>query len=339
VSNNAAKKVSVPAKAKKKFLVHIKLDTGYEPILDLDRLTGGDVMNDSKELKLCQKDVKSQNDEKKKKAATKDATTVTKVVEKKKTTKLISNDTAHDEIWISDEEDKENMNPKTRLNKDRKQVSMPPTTDNEKKKDSQKPEKRKPDQRELLDKTKQISSPLSKTPKSVKSAKPLGHSSARKEQQPPSRAKPAASLETAKSQLTSSASASSDQENPEPEPTDQIRSAKSNNNDDLSASETSCHHCGQKSSGRKTVCKSGKCHGHRGQFCAGCLKAHYKEELKEALRDPTWQCPPCRNACKCLQCRNRGKGKRGSAILNELAVGRGYKSVRDYLESLIQKLD
>ena len=207
-------------------------------------------------------------------------------------------------------------------------------------------EKRKAEQKELLDGLKQASSALSKTPKVSKPAKVLGprqldalplRSSARKEQRPAD-VKPKTPREIVRSRRTSTGSISSESnvsENLESQSSNQtISSGWTNTDEDQSATETTCHHCREKSTYTKTVCGSGNCQGLRGQFCADCLKDHYGEDLEEVLRDPTWQCPPCRNACKCSRCR-----KRGSAILTELAVGRGYKSVRDYLESLIQKLE
>ena len=86
----------------------------------------------------------------------------------------------------------------------------------------------------------------------------------------------------------------------------------------------------------KTVCRSGKCHGVRGQFCGVCLRNRYGECARTALKDPNWQCPPCRNVCNCSICRNR-QGKGATGILTQLALKKGYNSVMDYLQSLVKK--
>lgn len=99
---------------------------------------------------------------------------------------------------------------------------------------------------------------------------------------------------------------------------------------------SSCHQCRQKTLDMKTICRSGKCHGVRGQFCGVCLKNRYGEDVRVALKDPNWQCPPCRDICNCSICRNRlGKGATG--ILTQLALSRGHDSVRHYLDWLAAK--
>ena len=99
---------------------------------------------------------------------------------------------------------------------------------------------------------------------------------------------------------------------------------------------TSCHQCRQKTLDMKTICRSGKCHGVRGQFCGVCLRNRYGEDAREALKDPNWNCPPCRDMCNCSICRNRD-GKGATGILTQLAHSKGYKSVAHYLESLVAK--
>merc|ERR1711915_1063017 len=93
---------------------------------------------------------------------------------------------------------------------------------------------------------------------------------------------------------------------------------------------TSCHQCRQKTIDTKTVCRSGDCQGVRGQFCGICLKNRYGEDAKEALLDPNWKCPPCRNFCNCSICRNR-KGKGATGILIQLAQSKGFDNVAAYL--------
>ncbi|XP_063848239.1 cell division cycle-associated protein 7-like [Scylla paramamosain] len=98
---------------------------------------------------------------------------------------------------------------------------------------------------------------------------------------------------------------------------------------------TTCHQCRQKTIDTKTVCRSGDCSGVRGMFCGPCLKNRYGEEVKEALLDPRWMCPPCRGLCNCSICRNRS-GKGATGILINIARARGFDNVKDYLESLIK---
>ena len=68
---------------------------------------------------------------------------------------------------------------------------------------------------------------------------------------------------------------------------------------------TTCHQCRNKTTDTKTVCRSGKCVGMRGQFCGPCLQLKYGEDAREALMLPDWKCPPCRNICSCSICRGR----------------------------------
>jgi len=99
---------------------------------------------------------------------------------------------------------------------------------------------------------------------------------------------------------------------------------------------TSCHQCRQKTTDMKTICRSGECVGVRGQFCGRCLLLRYGEDAREALMDPEWKCPPCRNFCNCSICRNRlGKGATG--ILIQLAKSKGYSNVAEYLKALQTK--
>jgi len=98
---------------------------------------------------------------------------------------------------------------------------------------------------------------------------------------------------------------------------------------------TTCHQCRQKTIDQKTICRSGQCQGGRGLFCGVCLKNRYGMDIREALKDPNWWCPPCMDYCNCSICRNRiGKGATGP--LTWLALEKGYPSVRHYLESLVK---
>lgn len=102
---------------------------------------------------------------------------------------------------------------------------------------------------------------------------------------------------------------------------------------EYSADGTSCHQCRQKTKDSKTYCRSGRCTGIRGQFCGVCLKNRYGEEADVALRDPKWECPPCRNLCNCSICRTR-QGKMPTGILAPVAQNQGFKSVADFLTHL-----
>ena len=99
---------------------------------------------------------------------------------------------------------------------------------------------------------------------------------------------------------------------------------------------TSCHQCRQKTLDMKTVCRSGRCVGGRGQFCGRCLVLRYGEDAREALMDPGWCCPPCRNICNCSLCRNK-KGKGATGILINQAKSKGFSNVADYLKDLTEK--
>ncbi|XP_067649322.1 cell division cycle-associated protein 7-like [Haliotis asinina] len=95
---------------------------------------------------------------------------------------------------------------------------------------------------------------------------------------------------------------------------------------------SSCHQCRQKTQDMKTVCRSGKCFGVRGQFCGPCLRNRYGEDAKEALKNPNWMCPPCRGICNCSFCRKKA-GKSCTGILIHLARENGFSDVNAYLQS------
>ncbi|XP_069089425.1 cell division cycle-associated protein 7-like isoform X2 [Pleurodeles waltl] len=101
---------------------------------------------------------------------------------------------------------------------------------------------------------------------------------------------------------------------------------------------STCHQCRQKTTDTKTNCRNQECPGIRGQFCAPCLRNRYGEEVREALLNPDWQCPPCRGICNCSFCRQRD-GRCATGILFPLARYHGFKDVHSYLKSLRDKVD
>ncbi|XP_003482729.1 cell division cycle-associated 7-like protein isoform X1 [Sus scrofa] len=98
-----------------------------------------------------------------------------------------------------------------------------------------------------------------------------------------------------------------------------------------------CHQCRQKTIDTKTVCRNQSCGGVRGQFCGPCLRNRYGEDVRSALLDPDWICPPCRGICNCSYCRRRD-GRCATGILIHLAKFYGYNNVKEYLESLQKQL-
>ncbi|XP_071400627.1 cell division cycle-associated protein 7-like [Centroberyx affinis] len=100
---------------------------------------------------------------------------------------------------------------------------------------------------------------------------------------------------------------------------------------------STCHQCRQKTIDTKTCCRSEDCRGIQGQFCGPCLRNRYGEDVKKALRDPEWRCPPCRGICNCSFCRQRD-GRCPTGILFPLAQYHGFSDVHSYLSSLRNKL-
>ncbi|NXP54394.1 CDA7L protein, partial [Heliornis fulica] len=100
---------------------------------------------------------------------------------------------------------------------------------------------------------------------------------------------------------------------------------------------SSCHQCRQKTIDTKTICRNQSCGGVRGQFCGPCLRNRYGEDVKSALLDPAWICPPCRGVCNCSYCR-RQDGRCATGVLIHLAKFCGYDNVKEYLESLQKQL-
>ncbi|XP_071349683.1 cell division cycle-associated protein 7-like isoform X2 [Trachinotus anak] len=100
---------------------------------------------------------------------------------------------------------------------------------------------------------------------------------------------------------------------------------------------STCHQCRQKTVDTKTCCRSEGCRGIQGQFCGPCLRNRYGEDVRKALLDPEWKCPPCRGICNCSFCRQR-EGRCPTGILFPLAQYHGFSDVHSYLSSLRNKL-
>ncbi|XP_068094737.1 cell division cycle-associated 7-like protein isoform X2 [Hyperolius riggenbachi] len=100
---------------------------------------------------------------------------------------------------------------------------------------------------------------------------------------------------------------------------------------------STCHQCRQKTVDTKTFCRNPGCGGVRGQFCGPCLRNRYGEDVREALLDPDWICPPCRDICNCSYCRKRD-GRCATGMLIHLAKFSGYDNVKEYLESLKKQM-
>ncbi|MGH0152202.1 UNVERIFIED_CONTAM: hypothetical protein FKN15_022154 [Acipenser sinensis] len=103
------------------------------------------------------------------------------------------------------------------------------------------------------------------------------------------------------------------------------------------ATGSTCHQCRQKTTDTKTSCRNPKCVGVRGQFCGPCLRNRYGEEVRNALLDPNWHCPPCQGICNCSFCRQR-EGRCATGVLVYLAKYHGFNNVHAYLKSLKKEL-
>ncbi|XP_028292233.1 cell division cycle-associated protein 7a [Gouania willdenowi] len=101
---------------------------------------------------------------------------------------------------------------------------------------------------------------------------------------------------------------------------------------------STCHQCRQKTTDTKTNCRNPECMGVRGQFCGPCLRNRYGEEVRDALLNPEWQCPPCRGICNCSFCRAR-EGRCATGVLVYLAKYHGFDNVHAYLKSLKKELE
>ncbi|QDZ19051.1 monoamine-oxidase A repressor R1 Zinc-finger domain-containing protein [Chloropicon primus] len=102
---------------------------------------------------------------------------------------------------------------------------------------------------------------------------------------------------------------------------------------------TTCHFCRQRTIDQKTWCpcalKKGRIVGgkSRGIICGFCLEMRYGENLDEALANPNWRCPACRDICICSGA-NCLRARRNLFPTNHLyheADSLGYKSVAHYL--------
>ncbi|XP_055016636.1 cell division cycle-associated protein 7-like isoform X2 [Boleophthalmus pectinirostris] len=93
---------------------------------------------------------------------------------------------------------------------------------------------------------------------------------------------------------------------------------------------STCHQCRQKTIDTKTCCRNEGCRGIQGQFCGPCLRNRYGEDVKKALLNPEWNCPPCRGICNCSFCRQR-EGRCPTGILFPLAQYHGFSDVHSYL--------
>uniref|UniRef100_A0A3Q3DBZ4 Cell division cycle associated 7a n=1 Tax=Hippocampus comes TaxID=109280 RepID=A0A3Q3DBZ4_HIPCM len=94
---------------------------------------------------------------------------------------------------------------------------------------------------------------------------------------------------------------------------------------------TTCHQCRQKTTDTKTNCRNPECVGVRGQFCGPCLRNRYGEEVRDALLDADWRCPPCRGICNCSFCRARD-GHCATGVLVYLAKYHGFDNAHAYLK-------
>ncbi|XP_041097601.1 cell division cycle-associated protein 7-like isoform X2 [Polyodon spathula] len=103
------------------------------------------------------------------------------------------------------------------------------------------------------------------------------------------------------------------------------------------ATGSTCHQCRQKTIDTKTSCRNLECRGVQGQFCGPCLRNRYGEEVRDALLNPSWQCPPCREICNCSFCRQRD-GRCPTGILFPLAQYHGFTDVHSYLLSLCNQI-
>ncbi|XP_028249538.1 cell division cycle-associated protein 7a [Parambassis ranga] len=105
-----------------------------------------------------------------------------------------------------------------------------------------------------------------------------------------------------------------------------------------SSTGSTCHQCRQKTIDTKTNCRNPECVGIRGQFCGPCLRNRYGEEVRDALLNPEWQCPPCRGICNCSFCRAR-EGRCATGVLVYLAKYHGFDNVHAYLKSLKREME
>ena len=89
-----------------------------------------------------------------------------------------------------------------------------------------------------------------------------------------------------------------------------------------------CHQCRQKTLGLRSSCS--QCQSLRGVFCGDCLFARYGENVEEAIANPAWTCPDCRDICNCSFHRIR-RGLPPTGTLYPQSSALGYPSVAHYL--------
>ena len=71
----------------------------------------------------------------------------------------------------------------------------------------------------------------------------------------------------------------------------------------------------------------------RGKWCGGCLELRMGENLDEALANPAWRCPVCRDVCNCsgANCQRHSRDLAPTAQLHAEAMAYGWDSVAHYL--------
>ena len=102
---------------------------------------------------------------------------------------------------------------------------------------------------------------------------------------------------------------------------------------------TSCHFCRQKTADRKTRCVCGEWRRAppggrgRGNWCGHCLEMRMGENIAEALEDPEWRCPVCRDICNCsgANCLRAKRDLFPTQQLTHEALAFGWQSVAHYL--------
>jgi len=101
-----------------------------------------------------------------------------------------------------------------------------------------------------------------------------------------------------------------------------------------------CHFCRQKTVDAKTRCAcelGGARHqpggAMRGAWCGSCLALRMGERLADALADPDWRCPCCRDLCNCsgVGCLRARRGLEPTNQLASEARAYGHPSVAHYL--------
>ena len=102
---------------------------------------------------------------------------------------------------------------------------------------------------------------------------------------------------------------------------------------------TSCHFCRQKSCDVKTTCqcatwaKAPEGGRGRGSWCGWCLEMRMGENIEEAIADPEWRCPVCRDICNCsgANCLRHKRHLFPTQQLTREAEQYGWQSVAHYL--------